>query len=133
MWVIGVVGGLGLTVTLPLAEVDGQPVVAFVNVKVADPALCPVTVPLFTIDATLGLLLDHHPPVLGVKVVVNPIQIAASPDIETIGFGFTEIFAVGTAVHPILFVTVTAYNVDGTEGTTVTDWLVELAAFALHK
>lgn len=49
---------------------ETQVVVVFVKVNVAVPGDIPVTVPPFVTVATVGLLLDHVPPVVGDKVVV---------------------------------------------------------------
>lgn len=43
------------------------------------PAFIPNTTPLEFIDATVGFELDHVPPVVGMKVVVCPAQMALTP------------------------------------------------------
>jgi hypothetical protein len=52
-----------------------QPVVEFVKVIMDEPALSPVTNPAFVTDAIDGKADTHVPPVIGVNVVVPPIQI----------------------------------------------------------
>jgi hypothetical protein len=51
----------------------------------------PVTKPLFVTVAIALLLLVHVPPVLGVNVVVLPIQIFLEPDTVTTGLAMTAI------------------------------------------
>ena len=75
--------GKALTVTVPVVLL--QLVVADVNVKVADPAATPVTTPAEVTVATAGLLLTHVPPVVGDKVVVDPIHIELLPVMLTAG------------------------------------------------
>ena len=60
-------------------------VVDEVNVKVALPAVNPVTIPPALTDATAGLLLTHVPPVVGESVVVAPMQIELPPVMLTAG------------------------------------------------
>lgn len=89
--------GSGLTVTaLVVLE---QPVVVEVNVNVADPADTPVTTPPFVTVATATLLLIQVPPVVGLSVIVFPIQTAEGA--LTTGNGFTVIVTVcETPVQP---------------------------------
>ena len=75
--------GKALTVTVPVVLL--QLVVADVNVKVADPAATPVTTPAEVTVATAGLLLTQVPPVVGAKVVVDPIHIELLPVMLTAG------------------------------------------------
>jgi hypothetical protein len=95
--------GLPLTVTADVAN-DIQPVAVLVNVKVADPALTPVTMPAFVTEAMDELLLDQVPPVLGDKVVVVPIQILGGPVTLTVGFGWTTNANVASILHEPAFV-----------------------------
>jgi hypothetical protein len=88
-----VIVGSGFTVTaLVVLE---QPVVVDVNVNVADPADTPVTTPAFVTVATAALLLVHVPPVVGLSVIVFPIQTAEGA--LTTGNGFTVIVTVCVA------------------------------------
>ena len=48
----------------------------------------PVTKPAAVTVAIAGLLLTHVPPVVGVTVVVEPIQTAGVPVTATVGPGF---------------------------------------------
>ena len=80
--VIPTVGG-ALIVTADVVAV--QPVTVFVNVNVGLPAATPVTRPALVTVANDGLLLNHVPPVVGDKLVVPPIHIAAFPVILTTG------------------------------------------------
>ena len=79
--------GNGLTVTAVVVLL--QLVVDEVKVKVADPAATPVTTPAEVTVATDGLLLTHVPPVVGDKVVVDPIHIELLPVMLTVGNGLT--------------------------------------------
>lgn len=76
--------GVGATVTEPVGT-DTQPVVELVNTNVALPADTPVTMPEFVTVATAGFVLTQVPPVVGDKVVVNPIQILVEPVILAVG------------------------------------------------
>ena len=62
-----------------------QPVVVAVKVKVALPAVKPITNPASVTDATNGLLLTHAPPVVGNSCDVLLIQIDELPVIFTVG------------------------------------------------
>ena len=62
-----------------------QPVTVLVNVKLATPGLTPVTTPLFVIVAMEGLEEIHNPPLPGITVVVEPIQIPTGPEMLTTG------------------------------------------------
>jgi len=92
--------GMGWTVTAEVAA-DTQPVVVLVNVKVADPAVRPVTKPAPVTEATAGLLLTQVPPVVGETVVVAPTQILAAPVILTTGNGFTVTVGVVADTQPV--------------------------------
>lgn len=70
---------------------DTHPVAALVNTKVAVPADSAETMPAFVTDAMVGLLLDHVPPVMGLKVEVLPSHIEFGPVMFTTGIGFTSI------------------------------------------
>jgi len=76
--------GKAFTVTAEVAR-ETQPVPESVKVKVADPAVTPVTTPASVTVATAGLLLIQVPPVEGDKVVVAPTQIVLAPVILTAG------------------------------------------------
>lgn len=76
--------GKALTVTAEVAR-ETQPVPESVKVKVAEPAVTPVTTPASVTVATAGLLLIQVPPVEGDKVVVAPTQIVLAPVILTAG------------------------------------------------
>lgn len=71
------------------------------------PPLTPVTTPLWVTVAMAGLLLVHIPPVVGLTVVVAPIQIVSSPVMETVGSGFTVTKREAVAVQLFVPVTVT--------------------------
>lgn len=73
-----------------------------VKVKVAVPAVKPVTTPALVTEATAGLLLTQVPPVAGDKVVVNPAQIVLEPVILTAGVAFIVIPEVGAETQPVL-------------------------------
>jgi uncharacterized protein (DUF362 family) len=93
--------GRALTVTVFVAS-DGHSVVLLVNVNVAVPPLTPVTTPPFVTVATAVLLLVHVPPVVGLKVVVEPTHIVLVPVMLTEGLTLTVNGAVATEVHPLL-------------------------------
>ena len=76
--------GKAFTVTAEVAR-EIQPVPELVKVKVAIPAVTPVTTPASVTVATAGLLLIQVPPVEGDKVVVAPTQIVLAPVILTAG------------------------------------------------
>jgi len=85
--------GFELTVTIA----DGgetQLVDVWVKVKNADPGVIPVTVPSSVTEATPGLELTHVPPVVGLKVVVVPLQI----DVPPVTFGTGSAF---TVINPV--------------------------------
>jgi hypothetical protein len=77
-----------------LVGFDTQAVVELVNVKVAVPALTPVTIPLLSTVATPLLLLVQVPPKDGDKVVVAPTQIEVTPVIVAVGLSWTVRFEV---------------------------------------
>ena len=79
--------GNGLTVTAVVVLL--QLVVDEVKVNVADPAATPVTTPAEVTVATDVLLLTQVPPVVGDKVVVDPMQIELLPVMLTVGNGLT--------------------------------------------
>ena len=70
-----------------------QPVIELVNVKIAVPAPIPVTRPPPSTVATEIKFEDHVPPVLGVAVVVPPIQIDEEA-IVRVGKAFIKTFDV---------------------------------------
>jgi hypothetical protein len=72
-----------------------------VKVKVALPAVTPVTTPALVTVATAGLLLAQVPPVLGESVVVAPIQILSAPIMLTTGVLLTVTGAVGRETQPV--------------------------------
>jgi hypothetical protein len=80
---------------------DVQPVAVLVKLNVTVPAAIPSTTPPLVTEATAGLLLAQVPPVVGDKVVVEPIQILFTPVILTIGDAFTVIAEVGTDGQPV--------------------------------
>jgi hypothetical protein len=57
--------------------------------------------PLLEIEAMLGLLLVHTPPVVGDNCVVEFMHIEAGPLRATIGSGLIKIGVVGKEVHPV--------------------------------
>ena len=73
-----------------------------VKVKVDVPSLIPVTIPVFVMVATSGLLLTHNPPDVGVKNVSVPMQIALGPIISALGVGFIVISEDASEVHPVV-------------------------------
>ena len=81
------------TVTVPVAF-DIHPLL-LVNVNVAVPAPTPVTSPVFVTVATAVLLLVQVPPVLGLNCVLDKLQIAFGPIIDTTGFASTVTVALG--------------------------------------
>jgi uncharacterized protein (DUF362 family) len=93
--------GRAFTVTVFVAS-DGHNVVLFVNVNVTVPPLTPVTTPPLVTVATAVLLLDHVPPVEGLKVVVEPTHIVLAPVILTVGFALTVNGDVANELHPLL-------------------------------
>jgi uncharacterized protein (DUF362 family) len=93
--------GRALTVTALVAS-DGQSVVLLVNVNIAVPPLTPVTTPPLVTVATVLLLLNHVPPVLGLNVVVDPSHIVLAPVMLTVGFALTVNGAVANEAHPVL-------------------------------
>ena len=97
--------GKALTVTVPVVLL--QLVVDEVKVKVALPAVKPVTIPPALTDATAGLLLTQVPPVVGDKVVVAPMHIELLPVMLTAGNGLTV-----TAVVVLLQLVVDEVNVN---------------------
>jgi hypothetical protein len=94
------VEGFAPTVITDVASL-GHPVLVCVNVNVAVPIATPVTTPAFVTVATAELLLDHVPPVVGLKVEVLPIQSDVPPVTLTLGFAFTVNGAVATDEHPV--------------------------------
>lgn len=92
--------GIAFTVTGSVGT-DAQPLV-LVKVKVAVPAVTPVTTPAFVTVATAGLLLAQVPPVVGDNVVVAPAQIVLDPVILTTGVLFTVIAGVGAETQPVV-------------------------------
>ena len=97
---------VGKTFTVTAVVVLLQLVVDEVNVKVALPAVKPVTIPPALTDATAGLLLTHVPPVVGESVVVAPMQIELLPVMLTVGKALTV-----TAVVVLLQLVVDEVNV----------------------
>lgn len=91
--------GAGFTVTGAVGA-DWHPVAVLVNVKVAVPAVIPVTKPPFVTVATLGSLLIQIP-FVGERVVVAPIQILLGPVMLTVGVGLTVMAGVGADTHPV--------------------------------
>ena len=62
-----------------------QPVPICVKLKITVPFETPVTTPALVTVAMASELLVHVPPVVGNKVVVEPIQMVVAPVIETVG------------------------------------------------
>ncbi len=87
--VIAAVGGLS-TVTFEVAS-DIQPVLEFVNVKLAVPVFSPVTLPALFTEATEALLLTQVPPEVGESWVMESLQITDEPVIEAVGFALITI------------------------------------------
>lgn len=88
--------GKALTVKLLLLL---QPVDKLVNVIVTVPAETPVTTPALVTVATLVLLLDHVPPLKGVRLAVYPTQTLVAP--PKTGNKLTVTFPV-VAEHPVV-------------------------------
>lgn len=86
---------------------DTQPDEDCVNKNLDEPALVPVTTPLFVMEATEGFSDDQTPPEVGLIVVVCPTHIFDEPVIAMAGFALTLIMAAATPEQPKLFVTVT--------------------------
>ena len=80
---------------------DTQPGALPVKLKVTVPTLTPVTIPALVIVATIGFVEAHVPPILGMKVVVPPIQISSCPVRVTVGLVFTMISVEGKELHPL--------------------------------
>jgi uncharacterized protein (DUF362 family) len=93
--------GRALTVTVFVAS-DGHSVVLLVNVNVAVPPFTPVTTPPLVTVAIAVLLLTHVPPVVGLKVVVDPSHIVLAPVMLTVGFALTVNGDVARELHPVL-------------------------------
>ena len=89
-----------VTVTAGVGR-EAQPVLLLVKVNVAAPAATAVTTPPFVTVATDGLLLTQVPPLEGVRVVVEPIQILFAPEIAVTGNAFTVIAGVGAEAQPV--------------------------------
>ena len=79
----------GRSCTVTAVVVLEQPVAVSVKVKVTLPAEIPVTFPPLSTLAMPGSLLIHVPPVAGLRVVVDPIQMELLPVMVTVGNGFT--------------------------------------------
>ena len=92
--------GVGFTVTSPVGS-DAQRDAELVNVNDAVPGVTPVTTPALLTVATPGSEDAHVPPVVGVKVVVEPAQMNGSPVIFTSGLGNTCTYNVSD-LHPVL-------------------------------
>lgn len=92
--------GFENTVTFPVGN-DIHPVVVLVNVKFAKPAVTAVTTPPFVTVATLVFDEDQVPPVVGDKVVLEPIQIPFGPVIFTDGLALTVMVVVGKELQPV--------------------------------
>lgn len=88
------------TVTTPVG-LEMQPVLLLVKLKVTVPAPTPVTTPALVTVATAGLLLLQVPPVVGVNVVVAPMQILLLPVMLTVGKALTVTGDVGAELHPV--------------------------------
>lgn len=111
---------------------ETQPLDDCVKIKVAMPVEIPVTKPVLVTEATDGLVLDHIPPVDGVRVLVLPIQRLEAPVMDTTGLAVTLMLADATAEQPFTLVTVTLNKELGAVGYTVTVCEIALPAFALH-
>ena len=98
--------GVGLT-RIALVGALTQPVLVWVNLKVAVPFITPVTTPASVTVAMASELLAQVPPVVGVKLVVEPMQITFVPVIFTLGLAFTVTLAVALALHVLVLVAVT--------------------------
>lgn len=85
-----VIETVGFANTQTVADaLDAQPVEASVKMKVAVPAVKPVTNPELLILATNGAVEAHVPPVAGVKVVVPEIHIESLPVKLAVGLALT--------------------------------------------
>ena len=71
--------GMSLTV-ISSVESEEHPEVASVNTNLTAPFNSPVTIPEPLACATDGSELSQTPPVVGVKVVILPMQITSGPD-----------------------------------------------------
>lgn len=94
-----VIVGLGSTATLIIGS-EGQPA-DDVNVNIAVPCATPVITPALVILATDGWLDAQTPPVVGVTVVVPPIQIGLGPVKTTVGLGLM-VTLIGVDAQPVL-------------------------------
>jgi hypothetical protein len=94
-----------MLITGPLKTVNGvvviaeQPVEESVNVKFTTPLEILVTFPELSMVAIAVLVLVHVPPVVGLKVVVDPIHKELGPVKTGFGFGSTNISKVGLVIH----------------------------------
>jgi hypothetical protein len=84
-------GAAGNAFTVISEVVLLQPDEVWENVKVAFPAVKPVTSPAFVTEATSGLFDTHVPPVIGDRFVVPFTQIDVLPVMPTTGKGITTI------------------------------------------
>lgn len=69
--------------------------------NVAEPAETPVTTPVLVTVAMAGALLAQVPPLVGDKVVVEPVQMLLAPVMLTTGNGSTETGEVAAEAHPV--------------------------------
>jgi len=95
---VNVTVGVGVTVTLNVSDL--HEVVASVNTNLPIPAETPVTTPTLVTVAIAGETTDHVPPVVGIIVVDEPIQIACVPLRSMDGFGVTVTVPV-VVVHAV--------------------------------
>lgn len=92
-----------------------HPVEEEVNLKVEDPGAIPVAIPALVTVITEGLLLDHVPPELGVRLVLPPTQIELT-GLLTVGRAktVTEVLTAAPAQPPeVVSTTVTEPEKDG--------------------
>ena len=74
---------------------ETQPVVVFVNTKVAVPCAKPDTTPPLVTEAIAGCVEVHVPPVEGSRFETPPTQISVGPEMDTVGLALMVTGVVG--------------------------------------
>jgi hypothetical protein len=93
---------VGLLLTMmSFVGFEAQPTL-LVKVKFTLPALRADTIPLLVTVATLGLLLVHVPPIVGVREVVLCAHTIVFPIMFATGLSFIVTMPEGLEVHPVL-------------------------------
>jgi hypothetical protein len=128
--VVPVILAIGIALTdIGVLGLEIHPDAVVVKIKVADPAVTPVTTPPLVTVATALLLLVQVPPVFGDNVVVEPMHIAVFPVTLAIDELLMVTGLLGFDSQPVaLFVKV---NVAVPAATPVTTPLLDIVATAL--